>query len=378
MIADALARVVRGESLSREAMRAAVRALVERGDERLGAALLATLRMRGETLEELVGAATAVRELALPLPEAPPGCVDTCGTGGAGDGTFNVSTAAALVVAASGVPVAKHGNRRVTSSYPGSAEVLEVLGIPSDLPPSRGAAAVKDVGIGFLFARACHPAMAAVGPLRASLPFPTLFNRIAPLCNPMRVKRHLMGVGSAAYVEMGAHALAALGAERAWVVHGEDGVDEISTCAATRVCAYEDGRFRSFVIEPGKWVPTARLEDLRGGDAEANAAIIRGVLAGDPGPARDVVLLNAAAALVIAGHLEATDLAGGLRVAARAIESGAARARLEAWVRFCAQARDAERREGEASAARSDAERREGEASAARSDAERREGEKGP
>jgi anthranilate phosphoribosyltransferase len=341
MIADSLARVVRGESLSRESMRATLRALVEKGDERLGAALLATLRMRGETLDELVGAAEAVRELALALPEAPRGCVDTCGTGGAGDGTFNVSTAAALVVAGSGVPVAKHGNRRVTSSYPGSAEVLEVLGVPCDLPPPRMAAAVSEVGIGFLFARACHPALAAVGPLRASLPFPTLFNRIAPLCNPMRVKRHLMGVGARAYVEMGARALAALGAERAWVVHGEDGVDEISTCAPTHVCAYEDGRFRSFVIEPGKWLPLARLEELRGGDAAANAAIVRGVLAGERGPARDVVLLNAAAALCVAGHPEAADLEAGLHVAARSIDSGAARDRLEAWVRFCARAREA-------------------------------------
>jgi anthranilate phosphoribosyltransferase len=353
MIADALARVVRGESLSRETMRGVVRAMVEKGDERLGAALLATLRMRGETLEELIGAAETVRELALPLPEAPRGCVDTCGTGGAGDGTFNVSTAAALVVAASGVPVAKHGNRRVTSSYPGSAEVLEVLGIPSDLPPPHMAAAVGEVGIGFLFARACHPALAAVGPLRASLPFPTLFNRIAPLCNPMRVKRHLLGVGSRSYLEVNARALAALGAERAWVVHGEDGMDEISSCAPTHVCAYEDGRFHSFVIEPGKWVPLARIEQLRGGDAAANAAILRGVLAGERGPARDVVLLNAAGALCVAAHPEAGDLEGGLLVAARAVDSGAARERLEAWVRFCARAR-------EASAARSDAERREG------------------
>jgi anthranilate phosphoribosyltransferase len=338
MIADALARVVRGESLSREAMRAAVRALVEQGDQRLGAALLATLRMRGETLDELVGAAEAVRELALPLPEAPPGSIDTCGTGGAGDGTFNISTAAALVVAAAGVPVAKHGNRRVTSAYPGSAEVLEVLGIPCDLPPPRMAAAVREVGIGFLFARTCHPAMAAVGPLRASLPFPTLFNRLAPLCNPMRVKRHLVGVGSSAHLELGARALAALGAERAGVVHGEDGMDEISTCAPTHVCAYEDGRFRSFVIEPAKWVPLARLEQLRGGDAAANAAIVRGVLAGESGPARDVVLLNAAAALCVAGHPEATELGAALQGAARAVESGAAKARLDAWVRFCAQA----------------------------------------
>jgi len=154
VIAGALARVVRGETLARDEMRAALHAVVQGGDERLAAALLATLRMRGETLDEIVGAAEAVRELALPLPEAPPGAIDTCGTGGAGDGTFNVSTAAALVVAASGVPVAKHGNRRVTSSTPGSAEVLEALGVPLDLSPARMAAAVHEVGIGFLFARA--------------------------------------------------------------------------------------------------------------------------------------------------------------------------------------------------------------------------------
>jgi anthranilate phosphoribosyltransferase len=341
VIAAALARVVRGEMLARDEMRATVLAMARGGDERLGAALLSTLRMRGEALDELVGAADALRELALALPEAPQGAVDTCGTGGDNAGTFNVSTAAALVVAASGVPVAKHGNRRVTSSTPGSAEVLEALGVPLDLAPPQMADAVRKVGIGFLFARACHPALAAVGPLRASLPFPTLFNRIAPLCNPMRVKRHLMGVGAAAYVELGARALAALGAERAWVVHGEDGLDEVSTCAPTRVCAYENGRFRSFVIEPGKWVPLARPEDLRGGDAAANAEIIRSVLAGEPGPAREVVLLNAAAALCVAEHPEARDLEHALRVAARAIDSGAARERLAAWVRFCADAREA-------------------------------------
>jgi anthranilate phosphoribosyltransferase len=331
MIESALRRVTEGERLSRGEMRAVLRAIVEsEGREIAVAGLLAALRMRGETAEEIVGAAEAMRELALPLPDAPEGAMDTCGTGGDGSGTFNISTAAALVASACGAPVAKHGNR-AASSRCGSADVLEALGVRID-DPLRAAASVREMGIGFLFAPACHPAMSRVAPVRRALGIPTLFNRLGPLTNPMRVRRHLVGVSEASFAEPMLECLARLGAERAWVVHAEDGLDEISPCAATQVWSYHDGKTARLRLEPGELVAKLELEDLRGGDAGRNAAILRGVLRGERGPHRDAVLLNAGAACVVAGLVG--DPAAGVERAAKALDSGAAREKLERWIAF--------------------------------------------
>ena len=332
MIALALARVTGGETLAREEMRALVRSIAEgQTSEVEVAALLAALRTRGETVDEIVGAAEAMRELAVPLREAPEGAVDTCGTGGDRSGTFNVSTGSALVVAACGVPVAKHGNR-AASSRCGSADVLEALGLRIDLEPERAAASVREVGIGFLYARTCHPAMARVAGIRRALGFPTIFNRLGPLTNPMRVRRQVVGVAEARYAPSTLECLVRLGAERVWVVHAQDGLDEISPAAATEVWAHPDGGTEPRVLEPGRLVPRADPKDLLGGEVEENAEILRAVLAGARGAPRDAVVLNAAAALVVAGH--AADLEAGVRAAEEALDSGRTRETLERWVAF--------------------------------------------
>ncbi|MEE8557888.1 MAG: anthranilate phosphoribosyltransferase [Myxococcota bacterium] len=332
MIAETLARVVNGDRLSSGEMKSLLQALIEtEGSELQIAALLTALRTRGETLEELVGAADAMRELAVSLPAAPEGAVDTCGTGGDRSGTFNISTGSALVVSACGVPVAKHGNR-AASSRCGSADVLEALGVRIDQPPERAAAAVREIGIGFLFARTCHPAMARVAPIRAALGFPTLFNRLGPLTNPMRVRRQLVGVSQPAHAEPMLECLVQLGAERAWVVHAEDGLDEISPCAATQVWSYEEGVREQFSMDPGRFVPKGASTDLLGGEAAHNAGILRSVLAGEPSPARDAVVLNAAAVLVVAKG--AADLDEGVERAGAALDAGDAKAVLDRWVAF--------------------------------------------
>jgi len=331
-IGEVLERVVSGAFLTRAEMRGVIRSVMSGEENELEiAGLLAALRTRGESVDEIVGAAQAMRELALPLPAAPEGAVDTCGTGGDGANTFNISTVAALVVAGAGVPVAKHGNRAATSQC-GSAELLEELGVGLDTAPERMALSVAEVGIGFLFARACHPAMAAVAPIRAALPIPTVFNRLGPLTNPMGVRRQLLGVGRAEHLESALQAMIELGAEAVWVVHGEDGLDEISTAAATTVCAYQGGEVERFRLAPGEHVPEARREDLKGGDAVENAAIARQVLDGESGARRDIVVLNAAATLCVAGR--ATSLPEGISLATESIDQGRARDVLERWVEF--------------------------------------------
>jgi anthranilate phosphoribosyltransferase len=331
-MSQVLERAVRGELFTRAEMRALVRDIMSGAlaDVQV-AALLAALRTRGETLDEVIGAAEAMRELALPLPEAPAGAIDTCGTGGDGANTFNISTVSALVVAGAGVPVAKHGNR-AASSRCGSAEVLEALGVAIDVPPERMARSVREVGIGFLYARACHPAMAKVAPVRAALGIRTLFNRLGPLTNPMRVRRQLVGVAEAGQVEPMLAALIELGAESVWVVHGEDGLDELSISAPTRVARYGAGRTERFIVGHGELVPAAPRAEIAGGDAAENARIARAVLGGEKGAQRDAVLLNAAAALCVAGRAE--DLRGGLRLAAESLDSRAASAVLERFVAF--------------------------------------------
>lgn len=331
MIRQALRTVVAGGTLARDEASELVAAVMRgEGSEIEIAGLLAALHTRGETLDEVVGAAIAMRSLALPLPEAPADAVDIVGTGGDGAGTFNISSVASFVVAGAGGTVAKHGNRAATSRC-GSAEVFAALGVNLDVDPARMAEAVRAVGIGFLFARLCHPAMARVAPIRTALGIPTIFNRLGPLTNPMRVRRHMVGVARAELVEPTLDALVELGAERIWVVHGEDGLDEISICASTQVVVWNGHGKERRVLEAGAFVPTARSEDLLGGGVEENAAIARSVLAGDRGPKRDIVVLNAAAALVVAGRAE--DLAKGVALAAESIDSGHASAALE---RLCA------------------------------------------
>ncbi len=332
MIRAALERVVAGETLTRSEARELVRALMSGdADDVEIAALLAALRTRGETVDEVAGAAEAMRELAVELPAAPAGAIDTCGTGGDGSDSFNISTVSALVCAGAGVPVAKHGNRAASSKC-GSAEVLEALGVNLDAPPARMAAAVREVGMGFLYARACHPAMARVAPIRTRLGIRTIFNRLGPLTNPMRVRRQLIGVADARLVEPTLRALVELGVERAWVVHGTDGLDELSIEAPTLVHAWEEGRERRFELAAGSVVPVGRKGDLTGGDAAQNAGIARAVLSGERGPRRDVVLLNAAACLCVAGRVETPE--EGAAVAADAIDSGAATSLLERFAAF--------------------------------------------
>jgi anthranilate phosphoribosyltransferase len=331
-MSGALERAVSGELFSRAEMRALVLEIMTGALSDLQiAALLAALRTRGETLDEVVGAAEALRALALPLPEAPAGAIDTCGTGGDGANTFNISTVSALVVAGAGVPVAKHGNR-AASSRCGSAELLEALGVAIEIPPLRMASAVREVGIGFLYARACHPAMARVAPVRAALGIRTLFNRLGPLTNPLRVRRQLVGVATAAQVEPTLAALVALGAECVWVVYGEDGLDELSLSAPTRVAAYADGRTERFIVGHGEFVPVASRAEIAGGDAAENSRIARAVLAGEKFAPRDAVLLNSAAALCVAGR--ARDLPEGVRLAAESLDAGRANALLERFISF--------------------------------------------
>ncbi len=294
----------------------------------LTGALLVALRAKGETVDEIVAAARALRARADSAPPPDPRAIDTCGTGGDGAGTFNVSTAAAFVVAGAGVPVAKHGNR-AASSRTGSADVLEALGVCADLPIARAAAIARRIGIGFLFARRAHPAVRHVAPVRAELGVRTLMNCLGPLTNPCGVRRQLVGVYARELVEPLAHALARLGAERALVVHGSDGLDEITTTGPTFAARLADGRVEALALDAAAFgIARARAEDLRGGDAAENAAIVRAVLDGAPGPRRDLVLVNAAAALWVADA--AGDLASGLERARASIDSGAARAKLAA------------------------------------------------
>lgn len=300
------------------------------------AALLVALRTKGETVGEIVAAARALRARAETARADDPRTVDTCGTGGDGAGTFNISTAAALVAAGAGLPVAKHGNT-AASSRTGSVDVLRALGVEVDYPVSVSARILREVGIAPLFARRAHPAMRAVAPVRGEIGIRTLMNCLGPLLNPLGVRRQLVGTYSGALVEPLARAFAELGAERVLVVHGEDGLDEISTAAPTQVAHLCDGRVERSTLDAAELgIPRARPADLAGGAAEENAAIIRAVLEGEPGPRRDIVAVNAGAVLWVGGAAE--DLIEGLELARRSIDSGAARERLDALVRAAAGA----------------------------------------
>jgi anthranilate phosphoribosyltransferase len=343
MIEEAVEKAAAGEDLSRkEAERAMEQILSGGADTPQIAALLMALHNKVETVEELVGFASAMRRHATPIfPHgrsfAQESLVDTCGTGGDARGTFNISTASAFVVAGAGVRVAKHGNRSISSRC-GSADVLEQLGVRIDMPPERVAQAIEQVGVGFLFAPAVHSATRHAMPARKELKTRTVFNLLGPLTNPAGATAQVVGVYSADLTEMMARALGELGVKRAFVVHGADGLDEISISGETTVAELRDGIVRSYTVTPEDFgLHRAPLEEIQGGDAKANAEIIhkilgRSLLYRAHGPHREIVLANAAAALVAAGR--ATDFLDGVQLAAKSIDTGAARERLEALVAF--------------------------------------------
>jgi anthranilate phosphoribosyltransferase len=350
MIIDALHRIANHrQSLSREEARALMsQVLTGKCTDAQIAALLVALHMKGETVEEIVGFAEAIRAAAAPLGlqsthavdvsgTGREALVDTCGTGGDASGTFNISTATALVVAGAGVRVAKHGNRSVTSKC-GSADVMEALGVNISLTPDQLGACLEEIGIAFLFAPAMHSAMKHVQIARRELRLRTVFNLLGPLTNPAHASAQVVGVYSAALVEKLAEALSMLGLHRALVVHGLDGLDEITITGPTRIAEVREGTVRTCEITPEEFGMTrGTLDDISGGDSVANADIIREILAGTKSPRRDVVLLNAAAALVAAG--KADHLADALPLAEKSIDSGAAASKLEALVRFTSTGR---------------------------------------
>ncbi len=288
------------------------------------AGLLVALRMKGETVDEVVGFARAMRKMAAPVDPGLQGepLLDTCGTGGDGSGTFNISTVAAFVVAGAGARVAKHGNRSISSRC-GSADLLEALGIRVAVTPAESARAIREIGIGFLFAPAIHTAMKHAQPVRVDLRMRTVFNLLGPLTNPAGATAQLAGTHSARSAELIAGALAALGLERGFVVHGSDGLDEITTTGPTLAYEIRSGEVTRRTLEPAQFgVMCAAPADLKGGDPAENAAIAREVFSGKHGPRRDIVLVNAAAALVVCG--KARDFEEGMSLAARSIDTGAA------------------------------------------------------
>ena len=298
------------------------------------------LRRKGETLAELVGFARAIREMSEPVEvdQSEEPVLDTCGTGGDGCNTFNVSTATAFVAAGAGLRVAKHGNRRISSQC-GSADVLESLGVPVDLPARQVIECIQETGLGFLYAPLLHPAVKRAQEARLMLKGRTVFNMLGPLTNPVRARVQLIGAFSVRTAEMLAQASARLGTERAFVVHGADGLDEISTTGPTTVFQVEDGK-----VQKGRWMPAdfglspASIEDLKGADPETNAGIIRSVLNAEPGPHRDIVIANAAAALLVAQR--APDLKTACELAAESVDSGSAKRKLEQLVEFTGRLRE--------------------------------------
>jgi len=360
MILDALHRIANhGQSLARaEAREVMAEVLAGNCSDAQIAALLMALRMKGETVEEIVGFAEAIRAAATPLPISPAGAtaldlsgtgrdalgesspvssslVDTSGTGGDASGTFNISTATAFVTAGTGVRVAKHGNRSISSKC-GSADVMEALGVNIQLSPERAAQCLREVGICFLYAPDLHSSMKQVQKVRRELRLRTMFNLLGPLTNPAHASGQVVGVYALDIVEKLAEALSMLGVHRALVVHGLDGLDEITITGRTRVAEARDGSVRTYEVDPEEFgMKRAMLGDISGGDASENATIIREVLSGKKSPRRDVVLLNSAAAIVASGR--ADHLAEGIPVAAQSIDSGAAAGKLAALASFSKQ-----------------------------------------
>jgi anthranilate phosphoribosyltransferase len=336
-IQHAIRKVSQRENLTQDEAQAAMDDIMAGNatPAQIGGYLMA-LRLKGETVEEITGSARSMRAAANPAPVRSQRVIDTCGTGGDTTNTFNISTTAAFVAAGAGAPVAKHGNRAV-SSQSGSADVLGALGVNLNLTPEQAAQCVDEVGIGFLFAPAFHPAMRhAIGP-RRELGVRTIFNILGPLTNPAGARRQVMGVFSDHLTEILACVLKELGSEAVFVVHGAGGLDELSTLGPTRVSELRDGEVRTYPLEPVRFgLKPATLEDIRGGAPEENAAISRSILAGRGSTAqREIVMLNAAAALVVAGV--AVDLQAGLEKAAQVLDSGKGLERLEALVSYSQQ-----------------------------------------
>jgi len=329
-----LEQLRRHEDLSSDAAAQAMTAIMDgQAQPAHIAGFLMALALKGERPKEMVGFATAMRSRALPMPEAMAPVFDTCGTGGDGLHTFNVSTAAAIVIAGAGVRVAKHGNRAASSKC-GSADVFEALGIKLDAPADRVVGAMRDANLGFFFAQVWHPSMKHAGPTRRELAVRTAFNLLGPLTNPARPRRQLVGVSRPEHTELVARTLGELGSERAWVVYGADGLDELSTTGYTKVSELRNGMVNTFYVHPAEvGIPAATIADLAGGSAVENAAMITRLLDGETGPRRDIVLLNAAAALLVAGA--APTLADGVRAARESIDRGAAREALKKMKEIC-------------------------------------------
>jgi anthranilate phosphoribosyltransferase len=323
-------KVSGGATLGTEEIRTALEIMTEghASPAQMGAFLMA-LRVRGETVEEITGAAQMMRAR-MKRVTAPEGAVDIVGTGGDGTGTFNVSTCSCLVAAGAGLNIAKHGNRSV-SSLSGASDVLGALGVKLDIDPDAVAKAIATAGVGFMWAPMHHPAMKHWAPIRAELGIRTIFNLLGPISNPAGVTRQVVGVFSREWVEPIAHVLKNLGAAHVWVVHGHDGLDELTTTGATTVAELKDGRITMFEVTPADaGLPPAKLSDLKGGDATTNATAIRELLSGKKSPFRDIVLLNTAAALIVGG--KATSLTDGVALATHSIESGAASTALQRLV----------------------------------------------
>jgi anthranilate phosphoribosyltransferase len=322
-----ITKAATGASLTRdEAARAFDRMMSGEATPSQMGGLLMALRVRGETVDEITGAVSAMRAKMLAV-DAPANAVDVVGTGGDASGSYNISTCSAFIVAGAGIPVAKHGNRAL-SSKSGAADVLASLGVKIDLAPEGVGRCIREAGIGFMFAPAHHPAMKNVGPTRVELGTRTIFNLLGPLSNPANVKRQLVGVFSRQWIEPLAQVLKNLGSESVWVVHGSDGLDEITTSGPTYVAELSGGRIRTFEISPQDvGLKPVKSESLRGADADANAAALKAVLENVEGPYRDVAAMNAGAALMIAGA--AKDIKEGVALARKSLESGAARARLD-------------------------------------------------
>ena len=328
MIAQAIKRIVDGQHLDRQEMAAIFGDIMDgKASDVQKSAFLIALRMKGETADEITGAAMAMRARVTPLQVDRESLVDTCGTGGDGRGTFNISTVAAIVAAGAGANVAKHGNRAVSSSC-GSADLLTALGVHIDLDAARMSEVLRRTGISFLFAPKLHPAMGAVAGVRRELGVRTIFNVLGPLTNPAFAKRQVLGVYADHLVDIVARALLALGAEHALVVHSRDGLDEISVSAPTHVCELRDGEIRAYDVTPNDLgIDIHPIEALAGGDANENARIARSILNGEEGARRDVVAANAGAALYVSGA--ARTLRDGVAMARAAMASGAARAKLD-------------------------------------------------
>lgn len=333
MIIEAINRVVGGSNLTEGEAAALMEDIMSgKATDAQIAALITALRIKGETVEEITGFARVMRQKATPVKTGHPTLIDTCGTGGDGSHTFNISTTVAIVVAAAGVAVAKHGNRSV-SSRSGSADVLEALGVNINLTPEQVGACIDDVGIGFLFAPALHGAMKyAIGP-RREIGIRTVFNILGPLTNPAGAQCQILGVYDPNLTEVMAGVLANLGTSSAFVVHGAGGLDEVSILGTTKISEVKNGKVITYYLDPQKHNLTcATIDQLKGGTAQENAAITRSILAGEKGPRHDIVLLNTAVALVAAGAAETID--EGIGKAAAVIDSGAAAAKLDNLVRY--------------------------------------------